>query len=302
MREILQEQNYEVFGISRNLLETYGDNALLRKSFYIREVFDLHYCTQLLNRIQPQIIFHLASVHGSSTSNINSNPGYYREMLDCHLTITKNVASWQLKSNSFSHLFIALTSQMYKATSSPTAISETSLVNPVNNYAETKLKTWRFVQDFRSRHSINISCGILFNHSSTYSKAGYLFPLLAEQIALATQRRNSSISLKDGLTPVSFSSAKNICVAILAMTLRSSSDDFILGNSNTIQPLNLVSHVLESFNVDAKQISYSSIISSPQNYLEPSAEKAERFLSWNSRENPVDILREMVEFKLNSNL
>ena len=178
LAEKYSEQGDVVLGVGSNLNrhKPYGFDMIytdLANSDKSKSIF---------RSFKPDRIFHLAAVHSSSALAEASLERTHEKIHSCNVLITKNILDWQ-RSNSDCKSIIGLSSQMYSFEKSGKYIDESSIVDPRNYYAKTKVEALSLLRKYRSNYGTKSSGAILFNHTSKRSKPEFLFPQLALQIA-----------------------------------------------------------------------------------------------------------------------
>jgi len=203
-------------------------------------------CWNLLDRIQPNSIFHFAGVHGGRNSMMNSIRERSTDMVSTHLTITSNILEWQ-RFNKFISSHFALSSQMYSVGSNGDIfIDENSKEEPVNFYGETKLLARRLIQKYRQKYDISANGYILFNNASLHTKPGFLISDLAAKILLLIKNPSLAKTVFVKNSRVDISVAKDFCDAILMCDRSKIVGDFVLGSNRSIQ----VDEIIDSVFLD----------------------------------------------------
>ena len=83
----------------------------------VKDFTDKEQCKLVLDQIMPDIIFHLAASHASSSKIIEFQENNSIEIYHSSVGISRNILSWQ-ESNLSSRSVIALSSHMYSGMSS----------------------------------------------------------------------------------------------------------------------------------------------------------------------------------------
>jgi GDP-D-mannose dehydratase len=256
---------------------------------------------QLLTTYQPDLIFHVAAIHGSSETQDSIIATKRAEMYACHVGITQNILTW-LTSNPLTKLHVALSSQMYQATHSATPINELSITNPQNFYGQTKSEAWDLLREYRSSHDLKVSASILFNHSSKYSKDEFVFAKLANQFVEVLRRERTSLSLRNPSAMIDISSAFEICSAMILNVIRFPQEDFVLASGKPVRLSDVILSV-------AAKLGVSNQISNIDHFCHPKIsdfssivladpKKARELLHWQAEIAPAEILLEIISHKL----
>jgi GDPmannose 4,6-dehydratase len=299
LTNLLFEKGYEVFGTqitSTRIKDEYNQSKIYISKAKISEI-DLsisEICFNYLNSVKPDVIYHLAAVHGSSSQMSLIEKNNSNQMYNCHVELTKNLLKW-MKSYPEVRLCLALTSQMYTPTHSNYKIDLNSEFNPQNYYAETKLEGFKSLKYYRNKFNIFATGLILFNHTSIYAKNDYLFKQLARQIVKFKENGQPSIFIRDANQEIDISDAFEVCDAIYLASQYKSARDFIItsGKLKSIEQIIIEACDLSSIKIQRSDIvssePYKKSFSSVGNPID-----ALHHLDWRARKDSSEILAEMI--------
>jgi nucleoside-diphosphate-sugar epimerase len=234
----------------KEIHETHGDRVIevvkpsggpvhFRENFYALDLTNRKTAARLFSSVSPDLIYHLATVHGSSITMNNVAIERAKDMYETHVLITENILEF-LKESPGSKGVFALSSRLFRAEALTTVIDETSIPNPTDTYGITKLKVKEMVSRARETNEIQASCGILFNHTSFLSKEIFLFPTIAKAIKT---RRNLNFCLSDWNTRVDMSYAYDICIGLYKLGKSKFSIDVVFGSEKLVYLPDLVQAV-----------------------------------------------------------
>lgn len=288
----LVSQGNQVMGIVRNSnSRIYAGQNLEGLRVQSRDLSDEVICHEVLDSFDPSVIFHLAAVHTNSDGMDRLGMTSARKMHSCHVKIATNVMTWQVK-NLESKLIVALSSQMYTASEVLRQISENDLPNPASIYGITKFAAWQEIKAFRTHHKIWAAGAILFNHSSELSKLGYLFPILAEQLARQFEDPNLGIEVRAPGAIVDFTSAYDVCEGLIKMTQRNTPEDFVFASG---RPMTIADIVNEAqLILDLPKTRFQNV-ESVSGGLVGNITKARDSLDWAPTASPAEVLVQMTE-------
>jgi GDPmannose 4,6-dehydratase len=292
---LLVKSGYEVICASKTEIYKVNPEGVTHKETNLG-LDNKEFCNYILNKFKPKIIFHLAAVHGSRESGSNFSQVNFQLMQRCHVQITANILDWMKRVKFNPKLIYPLTSQMYLAEEYPTVVDETKLPKPVNQYAKTKLEAWKLIQEQRLITDVNVSCIILFTHTSIYAKNHFLLPSLANKLLTALNTRVFKVNLIDALTPISLCSAEEVVFAMYQLSKLDYPTDVLIGSSNLKTPTQIILefvHMKSDLGISEIEITSGTHVVQP--YLSPITRKAQRILDWNPQINPVDILIDIFE-------
>ncbi len=278
---------------SANYREKIPDYEVLVKNFAVEEQ-----CKSVLDRINPEIIFHVAASHASSSKMAEFQELNSTEIYKSSVGITRNILNWQV-SNLRSRSVIALSSHMYSGTSSDLLVNEECLPSPLTDYGKAKAETFLVIKEYRRLFGVN-SCGaILFNHSSIFGRNDFIYPILANQICNVLLNKSKEITLRNFEARLDISDAQEVCTAMYKMSQHVPPEDFVLGSGQVEGIREITLRVLERLNAPAniKLISTEkSTRSSP--VLISDIRKAKTILGWNPEIDSVTLLMKLVNQQL----
>lgn len=292
----LRSLGLDVLGVSRSRTLV---NDHSQEPVYLS---DQKICDEFLSKYEPQVIFHVAAVHGSSNLQETIISQHRQEMYACHVEITKNVLRWiELKSQT-SKFHLALSSQMYSPKYTDFLVDELTETNPSNYYGQTKVEAWALVKLFREQHSLSANASILFNHASIFSKNDFVFSFLAEQFSHVINKESDQIYLRDPWASIDVSWAFEVCDAMLSSIRIAPQEDFVFASGTNRELNEIVQNTLLRFGLNKSCLTWDSKMQTSgltsKNSLIANPHKAKSLLGWNTELSPEDILETMVLHKL----
>ena len=286
----------ELYGITNRTLENITNSAagdLSNVRLLSGDLSKNSDALKLLNDIKPDVIFHLAAVHGSSATMKGVEENLSSVMWECHFEITKNIIDW-IFDNPRTKFVFAGSSQIFLGLNPGEIVSENSQPSPVNEYGKTKLAAWDLIKSTRDTNDLLLSCAILFNHTSEFSKPEFLFPEIASQISSVLKGHSRVIKIMHPHALIDISSAHDIARGMILMSGNQSSDDFVLGSGKAKSIYSIVSGAIQNLQLNfqveieatASENALPCLISNPS--------KAKNILSWEASEAPENLLLKMV--------
>lgn len=284
----LTAQGHRVIGISRNSAQIYEETQITKLAK--PTLIDLNSCHDFLESFKPDLILHFAAVHAPTMIEDGTLLG--DAMIACHVATTKNILSWQ-KVNLNSKLIVALSSQMYSPTNSKTLVDENTQIHPSTFYGETKAEAYRLILDTRNQHGVNAAGAILFNHTSKFSKADFLFPILAKRIASSIRTGNIQISVRNANAYLDIGSAEEYCDGIIEMARLERLSEFVFASNESEQVSEIIRKALSlvGYGGELQILSESRVI---PGYLKGQPRKARDVLNWTAKKSPSEVLSEMI--------
>ena len=286
----------EVFGVTpenRVPKSDFSQSHLAKVKIFSADLADIHECNELLDKIQPDIVFHLAAIHGSSNTMEHIERELTREMWKCHVGITENIIRWQ-RCNSESKFVYAGSSQMFLGKPPGHRISETSAPFPTNEYGKSKLAGWDLVKEAREKYNLHSSCAILFNHTSEYSKPDFLFPELVQKISHLKKTNAKTFTVKHPNAHVDISLAQEVSEGLIRLSAQSNASDYVFGSGKSKTISSILRSAFETVGIDGVSITGKSY--QEQLCLVSNPMKAKTELGWEAGVSPEEVLIRMIRF------
>jgi GDP-D-mannose dehydratase len=243
-----------------------------------------------LTRLKPELIYHVAAVHTSTPKYIDFEGGKKDEMIKCHIGITQNIVKYQTEINQNCKSVVALSSKMYSPKEITTYVNESSIPSPTDFYGETKLRALDMIKEARERHNINTIGAILFNHSSSLSKSSFLFPSIAQAIALD---KSLFETIHNWNCRIDMSCAVEVCDALIVAGTSDLSKEIVLGSGRlsylpdvVIRCLGILGKKIDRRIKDVEKRDVPTLCSDIQ--------QANQILHWNPRCTPESLLSNMI--------
>lgn len=295
--ELSKTYGYDFFGVTNRPLGhnlNSPNNQQAGMNIISEDVSKKSNCFELLDSIKPDVIFHLAAVHGSSTTMSGVEEDSLQAMWDCHFEITKNIVDW-ITLNSGTRLVFAGSSQMFLGLPTNEIITEESSPAPINEYGKSKLAAWNYIKSARVAENLHLSCAILFNHTSEYSKPEFLFPEIAAQLSKVVNGNTKTIGIRHPEAFVDISSAHDIANGMILMSKNSSGGDFVLGSGNKRTISSIVLRVIQKLNLNFSVEIEALVSRNEVDCLVSNPTKAREILSWKTTNAPENVLMRMIQ-------
>ena len=189
LRASLERQGIEVVGVSRDrLLMPLSHGTSLVGEF---SVANTEQVSNLVAQVHPSEIYYLAAHHVSSEQNgADTSPNEYEAYHRTHVFGLLNFL-WAIRNHSpQSRLFYAASSLVFNGSQGPIQNEETPFT-PVGFYGLTKTQGLLICREFRERHGVFASGGILYNHESALRPKNFLSKKIissAHHISLGLQQ------------------------------------------------------------------------------------------------------------------
>lgn len=298
LAKIALENGDSVFGVVRKVASA----QIMEKGceYLIADCAEVTACNLILNSVKPDVIFHVAASHANSSNMKVFQESYSEEIYSSSLEIAQNILDWQ-KNNLPSRSVMALSSHMYSGSDADHFVDENSIPMPVTDYGIAKAKTFALLRMYRESFHVKSSGAILFNHTSTFGRGDFIFPVLADQICDVLLDKSKEIRIKNFDAVLDISDAREICEAMYRISHLTSPEDFVLGSGHTMKIKDITQQVLSYFHAPTSTNLISTEIDSETLVvLTSNTDKAKRVLSWNTEIDPVSLLIRLVTHRLAS--
>lgn len=214
LSKFLESKGYNVFKVSKN-----------SKSDYVCDITDHASVLDIWRTINPDYVYDLASY--TSVGGSFERPGY---TVDTNCVGICNILDI-MKSFPQTKLIHASSSEIFgKLINLSDRYHENSLISPLTPYGVAKAAAYHMCQVYKNSFSLNISCGILFNHTSKFQSEYFLIPKVAKYL-----RGDMSTKLKLGNLDSyrDFISAYDVCNALYMM--RGSNQNYLVCSGKSYQ-------------------------------------------------------------------
>lgn len=308
LKDIFRSKNTEVYGIKSVQKDSFtficSEQSLDPKTDMYNpmnlEEVSRPIFAKVLDELEPDYIFHLATVHHSSQESNNLDISRKRQVDLVNIEMTKQFIKWTERHPN-SRLFIALSSKMYAPNkNSITKINENSMRCPQNYYALSKSISWDMANKSRTEFGTKISSGILFNHTSSRSKTEFIIPILAQKINACLKLNLPKLEINNFDSLIDLTHAKEVTDCILEVAEKFPCADFVIGSGNLVSIKDLVKSTLIEMNLRNFPLLKSIRNDENLGYLVSDITKATELLGWKPTMSPQKILLEMIQ-TLNKN-
>jgi GDP-D-mannose dehydratase len=187
---------------------------------------------RLLDILQPDEIYHFAGVHAGALKMNEIEKTSFHQMRLVHVNFLENFLIW-ISHNSQSKLTCALSSQMFSAMDKDRMINSESKPNPSSPYGHSELEAFNKV--IKGQESgLKVFGAILFNHTSKFSKDGFILQDLAKAIIQSNSRNNSQILVMNRLAKIDISDATEVCNGIISLTRSATPSSSVIGRGKLV--------------------------------------------------------------------
>lgn len=231
LSEHLSKNDYRVVGIdikmpSSTNVEIITDVDLTDSN----SVFDL------VKKVAPDEIYHLAAYHKSSQDNIDNELETFKNSHAVNvLPVANFLEAIRLSSNSIK-LFYAASCQIFGQPDNPTQ-NEDSALNPTNIYGITKAAGTQLCRFYRTNYDVFASVGILYAHESPLRTSNFVSKKIVETAVAIKRGHKKQLVLGHLGAEADWGYAGDYVIAMHKIIQHHIPDDFVIssGVKHTVQ-------------------------------------------------------------------
>ena len=168
LQRFLRRKSYDVYGIDRHF--TYD-------KIFKADIRDKKRILNIIKKIKPAKVFHLAAV-----STVEKSLKFPKLTEDVNVKGTQNILDACVASGINPKVLIVSSSEVY-GNKKKFPIKEDSKLNPLNPYAETRIKQEKLALEYFNKYGINIVISRSFNHTGPGQSSSFVCSNFAKQIA-----------------------------------------------------------------------------------------------------------------------
>lgn len=181
MSEFLLKKKYEVHGIiRRNSQNSIGNLQYLKNKEKINihwgDITDTTFISNLIKKLQPQEVYHLAAQSFVKFSFENPEYTLYTNILG-----TLNIVNAIKEHSPKSKMYFAGSSEQFGETKEKPQ-NENTPFNPRSPYGVSKVAGYYIVKNYRESYNLFLSNGLSFNHESPFRGTEFVTKKICEAI------------------------------------------------------------------------------------------------------------------------
>lgn len=240
----LLDAGYRVVGLVRPGGDAAIDGPLRAVTYLAIDLLDMSAVRTLLERWQPDELYHLAAFHHSSQQrSVGAALASKDAMVSINFLATKTLAFALLELGLPCHLVFASSSQMYSAQEHDLEIDERSPRRPSTFYGHVKSWSMDLLGFLRRESALRASSAILFNHESPLRGLQFVTRKVTRAAAAARLGLAAPpLELQNVGARVDWSAARDVVRALHLMALAPEAADHVIGSGET----HSVSELLET--------------------------------------------------------
>lgn len=242
LSEILHDDNYEIYGICR---EELSDVSKRNKAELVRESIKINECTvslhnyddigKLIKEIKPDVVFHLAAVHHSSSSSDNNSIFAEKSLYDMNVLATGNILAACYEYSSGSRVVTAGSCLMYDD-SKEVMQDEQTKYSSKSMYGLAKIAEQNLVNYYRKK-GFFACVSILYNHESHRRPPQFVTKKIANGMKAISRGELETLELGDINVTKDWGFAGDYAMAMKLMSEAETPKDYIIssGELRTIE-------------------------------------------------------------------
>ena len=327
LAEFLLKKKYTVHGIKRraSTVNNYRiDN--LYEQFYLKakkKTFFLHYgdvtdslnISELISKILPDEIYNLAA---QSHVKVSFETPEYTANADALgvLRILESVR--RLKRTKKIKFYQASTSEMFGGSKAPQ--SEKTKFIPKSPYGAAKLYGHWITNIYRESYNIYACSGILFNHESPIRGETFVTKKIVRGVADIYKKKESQLFLGNIYAKRDWGHSKDYVIAMWKMLQQKKPKDYLIATGKSYTVKEFVNESFKSIGIKIKwsgkglaekgidSRSKKILVKIDKKYFRPNEvddlrgnySLARKNLKWNPKINFKDLVKEMIEYEINT--
>lgn len=258
LAKLLLSKNYEVHGIKRrtSIFSTNRIDDILKEKHSRNQTINLHYgdvldsinCLDLIKKINPNEIYHLAA---QSHVAISFEQPVYTVNVDCLGTL--NILEAIRIHNKKIKFYNAASSEMYgNSKNKNNTQNENTKFNPMSPYAVAKLASYHLTNVYRESYGIFASNGILFNHESELRGENFLTRKVTKFVAKYSIEKKGLLLLGNINSSRDWGYAPDFVEGIWKILQHTKADNFVLSSGHTYLVKDFVIQAFKYIGVNIK--------------------------------------------------
>lgn len=227
--DLLRSRGYSVVGIGRDCVEPNGTSVSHTRC----PITEPEAVERLVDSVHPDEIYYLAAHHRSSEADRPNPAVEWSLSYEVNATGALHFLEAIRKRVPTCRLFYASSSLIYG--DKPLASPQTELTpySPSDPYGATKALGGDICRDYRTRHGVFASIGILYNHESALRRNDFLSAKLIRAALSAYHGDSSTVRVGDLDARVDWGYAPDFVDAFTRILSVHDPDDFIVATGTT---------------------------------------------------------------------
>src|SRR5262245_6662423 len=298
LAELLLSRGYHVVGAAKPAAVLPAEGPMIQVEFVRVDLADPAAVRPLLEKSQPDELYHLAAFHHSSQDNDVSTALAAKDaMVVTNFLSTKTLAFALLEMQLACNLVFAASSQMFTATEMAHEITEQSPRQPATFYGHVKSWSMDLLAFLRQESGLQASTAILFNHESPRRTEQFVSRKITRAAAQAAVGGSPMLELHNIGARVDWSSAHDVVRALSLMGRSDKPRDYVVASGTLHSVRDLLQVAFDHVSLDWRQFTrFREERATPS--LVGRARALEQALGWKPQMGFENIAREMVDHDL----
>lgn len=242
LSEILHNENYEIYGICREQLSESSKHnkiELEREGIHIKEccvsLHDYDAVGEMIKEIQPDVAFHLAAIHHSSSSSENNSILAEKQLYDLNILATGNLLANCYEHSPYTRVVTAGSCLMYDD-SKEVIQDEQTKYSSKSMYGLAKIAEKNLVNYYRKK-GFFACVSILYNHESHRRPPQFVTKKIANGMKAISRGELETLELGDINVKKDWGFAGDYAMAMKLMSEAEAPKDYIIssGELHTIE-------------------------------------------------------------------
>jgi GDPmannose 4,6-dehydratase len=248
LAEILLRRGYQVVGCGRDDVARHI-KPLEDFTYEKIDLRDLTSFEALVHRVAPDLIFHVAAVHGASGFEYERT---WRDMMNVNV-LTLHILLEYARHRSGPVRIIYAGSAKIFPTPLAGKISEMSLMRATCLYSIGKIASGDLIRQYREKHGVAATNLILFNHESSRRPSNYFLPTIARSIVFAEADPSYRTQVKTLNFRIDWSAAEELMDIAVDIAERSDIGEVILASGTTWYGRAAVKNLFAHYNLNMRE-------------------------------------------------
>lgn len=269
-------------------------------NFVAADLSDATMVRSILEKWQPEEIYHLAACHHSSQDkSISSVLATKETMLASNFLSTKTLAFAVIATQVPCHLVFAASSQMFTASERCHEITETTPRKPSTFYGHTKSWSVELIEFLRSESHLRASSAILFNHESPLRSTQFVSRKITRAAAETKLGKQTTLHLSNVGSRVDWCSARDVVSAMHLMASARDGCDYVIASGQLHTIVDLLDVAFSHVDLDWREFTtYEIAHETPA--LQGNSSLLRETLGWKQTITFEQMITEMVDHDLTS--
>jgi GDPmannose 4,6-dehydratase len=243
----LQKRGDEIIGIGR-------ESCLLPVGFspdVMKDITNAQEVREVVRLFQPDEIYYLAAYHVSSEAGATQTSLHkqFESAQAIHVTGLVNCLSAIVDKSPNTRLFYASSSLVFSGENGARQ-DETTPLTPQEFYGITKAQGMWLCQEFRKKHYVFASTGILYNHESHLRAPNFLSAKIIRTAIRISEGSGEKLEIGNLAGRVDWGYAKDYVLAFQKILTADSPDDFIVATDESHTVKEFIDIVFKYFNLN----------------------------------------------------